>query len=160
MRITVLAVGRAKRSPEAEMVGDFRTRFSGLARPLGFRAFDLVEIEPARASSSASAKAQEAERLRAALPGAARVVALDEHGKALGSVAFSDRLARWRDDGVQDCAFLIGGADGLDPGLLKAADMTLAFGPATWPHMMVRAMLAEQIYRAATILANHPYHRA
>ncbi len=87
-------------------------------------------------------------------------MALDERGQALSSAALAARLGRWRDEGVRELRFLIGGADGLAEAERAGADLCLAFGPATWPHLMVRAMLAEQLYRAMTILAGHPYHRA
>jgi 23S rRNA (pseudouridine1915-N3)-methyltransferase len=89
----------------------------------------------------------------------AHVVACDEHGRTWTSRAFAGRVAQLRDDGVRRLVFMIGGADGLDPSLLSAADETLAFGPQTWPHALARAMLAEQLYRAVTILAGSPYHR-
>jgi len=104
-------------------------------------------------------KLAEAEALRAALSPGVHLVACDEHGGALPSRAFADRLARLRDSGVRHVAYLIGGADGLAPALISQADETLAFGPQTWPHALVRAMLAEQVYRATTILAGSPYHR-
>jgi 23S rRNA (pseudouridine1915-N3)-methyltransferase len=94
-----------------------------------------------------------------ALPAGGVVVALDERGKTLGSEDFAQRLLRWRDDGKPALSFVIGGADGLDPAFVKAADLTLSFSPLTWPHQLVRIMLAEQLYRATTILSGHPYHR-
>ena len=102
--------------------------------------------------------AAEAEALRPHLQDA-HVIACDEHGKALPSRALAERLARLRDDGCRKVAFVIGGADGLDPALIAEANETLAFGVQTWPHALARAMLAEQVYRAATILAGSPYHR-
>ena len=104
--------------------------------------------------------AREGEALLAAVPDGARIVALDERGKSQTSEAFAKRLGIWRDDGVRAVAFLIGGADGLDESLRKRADMVVSFGALTWPHMLVRALLAEQLYRAHTILTGHPYHRA
>ena len=89
----------------------------------------------------------------------ALIVALDEHGKTQSSEAFASQLARWRDDGRPAVSFVIGGADGHDPGLVAGADVTLSFSPLTWPHQLVRIMLAEQLYRATTILSGHPYHR-
>ncbi|MEE8272998.1 MAG: 23S rRNA (pseudouridine(1915)-N(3))-methyltransferase RlmH, partial [Alphaproteobacteria bacterium] len=101
----------------------------------------------------------EADLLLGAVPSGATVVALDEAGRDLSSGEFAVRLAGWRDGGVRDVAFLIGGADGHGEAVRGRADLTLAFGRATWPHLMVRAMLAEQVYRAQTILDGHPYHR-
>ena len=88
-----------------------------------------------------------------------RRVLLDETGEALSSVAFADRLGRWRDDGVREARFLLGAADGFDAAARADADLLLSFGRLTWPHLMARAMLAEQLFRATAILANHPYHR-
>jgi 23S rRNA (pseudouridine1915-N3)-methyltransferase len=87
------------------------------------------------------------------------VVALDEHGKSIGSEALSQQIARWRDAGKAAVSFVIGGADGLDPGFIADAELVLSFSPLTWPHQLVRIMLAEQLYRTTTILAGHPYHR-
>lgn len=89
----------------------------------------------------------------------ARCVLLDERGETMGSAAFAERLGGWRDAGVREARFMIGGADGFDDGARDAADLLLSFGRATWPHMLARAMLAEQLYRATAILARHPYHR-
>jgi 23S rRNA (pseudouridine1915-N3)-methyltransferase len=94
------------------------------------------------------------------VPAGAALVALDRRGKVLDSQGFADRLARWRDNSVSDVAFLIGGADGHTETLLKEAELVLSFGAMTWPHLLARAMLAEQIYRAQQLLAGHPYHRA
>ena len=96
----------------------------------------------------------------AALPREGRIVALDEHGRDLTSADLAALLGRWRDEGLRLVTFVIGGADGLDAAVLARADLRLAFGRATWPHMLVRPMLAEQLYRAGTILSGHPYHRA
>ena len=122
----------------------------------------LKEIKPVERSGSktaATAMALERERIEAVLPKGVRIIALDERGKDLTSVGLSQQLMAWQQDG-RDTAFLIGGADGLDDALVKQADLVLSFGAMTWPHMLVRVMLAEQLYRAATILQGHPYHRA
>ncbi len=97
-------------------------------------------------------------RVPAVEPGTRRVM-LDEKGEVLGSVEFARRLERWRDDGVREARFLIGAADGFDEAERAGADLLLSFGRATWPHLLARAMLAEQLFRATSILANHPYHR-
>ncbi|MCL4152482.1 UNVERIFIED_CONTAM: hypothetical protein GTU68_004712 [Idotea baltica] len=102
----------------------------------------------------------EAALLEKALPIGAAVIALDERGKVKTSPDFADDLARYRDDGRSDLAFIIGGADGIDPQLRARCDASLSFGKMVWPHMLVRAMLTEQLYRAASILAGAPYHRA
>ena len=107
-------------------------------------------------------KRREAELLRAALakrPGKPLVVALDERGRCLDTTAFARQLGGWRDSGVAELAFLIGGADGLDPDLVRASDLQLALGPMTWPHLLVRGLIAEQLYRAQQIMTGHPYHR-
>lgn len=110
-------------------------------------------MEPRKAG-----KAAEGEALLARLEGAF-TIACDERGQALASRAFAERLSKLRDDGVRSLAFVIGGADGLDAAVLSRADQTLAFGPQTWPHALARAMLAEQVYRAASLMAGQPYHR-
>ena len=117
----------------------------------------LREVEDKRAGTGR--KAREADLLLSALPKNATVVALDERGKTLSSIQLAHALAAWRDDGTADIAFVIGGADGLDARVTQRADLVLSLGPMTWPHLMVRAMLAEQLYRAQQILAGHPYHR-
>jgi 23S rRNA (pseudouridine1915-N3)-methyltransferase len=153
LRITILAVGRLARSPETELVKTYAERATAVGRALGLGPVDVVEVE-----SRKPGKAAEAQALRPHLQDA-RVIACDEHGTARSSRALARELGRLRDDGVRHAVFLIGGADGLDSDLLAAADSTLAFGPQTWPHALARAMLAEQIYRAGTILAGGPYHR-
>ena len=158
MRIAIAAIGRMKAGPERELVARYLDRAIGGGKPLALTGFDVIELPESRASSSASRKADEAKALRAALPEGI-VVALDERGKSLGSEAFSALIARWRDDGRPAASFIIGGADGLDPTFVASADMTLSFSPLTWPHQMVRIMLAEQLYRTTTILSGHPYHR-
>lgn len=158
MRIAIAAVGRMKQGPERELVGRYLDRAVLSGKPLGLTGFETIELTESRASSSPARKADEAKALRAALPDGI-VVALDERGKTVGSEAFANQIARWRDDGRPAVSFIIGGADGLEPDFVKAADLTLSFSPLTWPHQLVRIMLAEQLYRATTILSGHPYHR-
>lgn len=158
MRIHIAAIGRVKQGPERELVARYLERAAQSGKPLALTGFDVVELPESRASSVASRKSDEAKALRAALPEGV-VVALDERGKMLGSEAFANQLGRWRDDGRPILSFVIGGADGLDPALIADADQTLSFSPLTWPHQLVRIMLAEQLYRATTILSGHPYHR-
>jgi 23S rRNA (pseudouridine1915-N3)-methyltransferase len=158
MRLVIAAVGRMKAGPERELVARYLDRAIGGGKPLALTGFEVIELPESRASSSASRKADEAKALRAALP-EGMVIALDERGKSLGSETFSALIARWRDDGRPAASFIIGGADGLDPAFVASADMTLSFSPLTWPHQMVRIMLAEQLYRTTTILSGHPYHR-
>lgn len=158
MKIAIAAVGRMKQGPERELVGRYLDRAIGTGKPLGLTGFDTIELSESRASSSPTRKSDEARALRAALPDGI-VVALDERGKTLGSDAFARQIGRWRDDGRPTVSFVIGGADGLDPDFVKAAELTLSFSPLTWPHQLVRIMLSEQLYRATTILSGHPYHR-
>lgn len=148
-----MAVGRLGRSPEAELTALYAERATLAGRALALGPVEVVEVE-----SRKSGKPAEAEALRPHLSGA-HVIACDEHGRARPSRGLADELARLRDDGVRRVCFVIGGADGLDPDLLKAADDRLAFGPQTWPHALARVMLAEQVYRAVTILSGAPYHR-
>jgi len=151
MRIVIAAVGKFRRQPERELYDTFVKRISW---PI-----TLKEVEERDPLPAPKRKEREAAKLLAALPEGATVVALDERGKALTSADFAKHMGRWQDDGIGDLAFVIGGADGLDASILKRAQLTLSLGPMTWPHIMVRALLAEQLYRAQSILAGHPYHR-
>lgn len=160
MRLLVAAVGRLKSGPEAGLVGDYAARIRAAGRPLGFKSFDVKEIEAPKSLDGAARRTQESALIAAAAAPGARRIALDERGEALSSETFARLLADWRDRGAVEAAFMIGGADGHDPAIRERADKLIAFGPATWPHMLVRAMLCEQIYRAMTILSGHPYHRA
>ena len=159
MRVLVIAVGRLKQGPERELAERYRERFDDLGRRLGFRGLDLHEIPESRARDAPSRIAEEAAAFAQLIPDKAAVVALDERGDSLDSAGFARQLGGWRDRSVAQTIFLIGGADGLSPELRRMAKLRLAFGAATWPHQMVRVMLLEQLYRAATILAGHPYHR-
>lgn len=158
MRLHIAAIGRMKQGPERELVSRYLDRAVASGKPLGLTGFEVSEFPESRASSAASRKSDEARALAAALPEGI-VVALDERGKTLGSEDLARRIARWRDDGKAAASFVIGGADGLDPAFVSTADLTLSFSPLTWPHQLVRIMLAEQLYRATTILSGHPYHR-
>lgn len=151
MRIRILCVGRLKDGPERELVDDYLARARKTGRPLGYRAVDEVEI-------AATSKMDEGARLLAQ-HGEGVLVRLDERGEAWTSQDLSKRLARWRDGGEAQCSLVIGGADGTSPAVAAAARHTISFGPQTWPHRLVRAMLAEQIYRALSIEAGSPYHR-
>lgn len=156
MRILIAAVGRiGPREPERLLVDDYRDRATRAGRPLGLGPCDETEAEDRKGGGAAA----EGALLRRAIPAGARVVALDERGRMLDSPALAALLARWRDDGAGAAAFVIGGADGLDPAVRDGADVVLSFGPMVWPHRLARVMLAEQIYRAVTILAGSPYHR-
>jgi len=151
MRITVIAVGRIKAGPERALADHFKARINW--------AVDLREVEEKKKLPPADLRDREGDLLLSACPPGAAIVALDEHGKALTSRAFAKRLGGWRDEGLADVAFLIGGADGLARRVMDRASLSICFGSMTWPHMLVRGMLFEQIYRAQQILAGHPYHR-
>lgn len=154
MRILLLAVGKAKPGPARALFEEYAQR---LHPPI-----ELIEVEEKRKLGAGELKRREAELLRAALARRSSkpvTVALDEHGQALDTSSFAQKLARWREAGHAELAFLIGGADGLDQELLRSCDLRLALGPMTWPHMLVRGLIAEQIYRVQQIAAGHPYHR-
>ncbi len=148
----MICVGRARKAPEAALFDRYAAR---LPWPLTLR-----EVDERRPLKGEVLKRREAELLLAQVPQGARVVALDERGRDLSSPEIAAIVGRWRDDGCRDIAFIVGGADGLDRSVRERADLVLALGRATWPHMLVRAMLAEQIYRIYAILNGHPYHRA
>ena len=160
MRLVVIAIGRLKQGPERELAERYRERFDDIGRKLGFRGLEIHEIPESRARDAAVRISEEAAAISAAIPEKSVLVALDERGDNVDSSAFARHLGRWRDEAVANAVFAIGGADGLSPDLQRKATLRVAFGSATWPHQIVRVMLLEQIYRAATILAGHPYHRA
>ena len=154
MRIHICAVGRLRGGPEAALIDDYLTRFGRTGRSLSLGPAQVVEVEAKKGGQD-----EEARLLLKALPSGARVIALDERGTLMTSPKFADRLADWRDGGCSDLALVIGGADGLTQELRDRADLLLSFGQMVWPHMLVRVMLSEQLYRAASILAGSPYHR-
>ena len=156
MKLHIIAVGRLRASAELDLIKDYSDRFDKTGRNLGLGPLNIIEVEDKKGGG----KPAEADLLRRALPNGALIVVLDERGKTLTSPDFANQLANWRDQGRQDVAFLIGGADGIDPALVAEADFKLSFGKMVWPHMLVRVMLSEQLYRAASILAGSPYHRA
>jgi 23S rRNA (pseudouridine1915-N3)-methyltransferase len=160
MRLVVVSIGRLKQGPERELAERYRDRFEDIGRKLGFRGLEIHEIAESRARDAPTRITEEASAISTAIPDKSVLVALDERGENVDSAAFARHLGRWRDDQVGHAIFIIGGADGLSPDLRRRAGLRIAFGSATWPHQMVRVMLLEQIYRAATILAGHPYHRA
>jgi 23S rRNA (pseudouridine1915-N3)-methyltransferase len=151
MRLLILAVGRLKSGPLAELQQQYAER---LTWPLEIR-----EVEERRTLSAPERKTREGELLLAALPADALLVALDERGKQLASRDFAQQLARWRESGTKTLAFAVGGADGLAAPVLQRAALTLSLGAMTWPHLLARGLLLEQLYRAQQILAGHPYHR-
>ncbi len=155
MRVHLCVVGRLRSGPERDLIDDYLKRFDRTGRALGLGPVTVTEVEDRKGGGMAA----EAALLRKAIPSGARLCILDERGKLMSSPDFAQRLGEIRDGGTGDLAFVIGGADGLDPSLRAEADMALSFGQMVWPHMLVRVMLSEQLYRAASILAGSPYHR-
>jgi len=158
MLITIAAVGKLKAGPERELFDRYVARATAAGRSLGLT-FAIREFAESRAASAPARKDQEAASLLAMLTPGAALVALDEGGKNLDSRTFAERLARWRDDGAGEIVMAIGGPDGHGAALIEKSSLRLAFGPMTWPHQLARLLLAEQLYRAMTILSGHPYHR-
>lgn len=156
MKLHICAVGRLRAGPERALVDDYLDRLAKTGRSLGLGPAVEHEVEDKKNLGMAA----EAELLSRAIPVGAVIVTLDERGRQMTSPDFAAQLGRWRDDGRQDVALVIGGADGIDPALRARADLSISFGAMVWPHMLVRVMVAEQLYRAATILAGLPYHRA
>ena len=160
MRLIVAAIGRLKAGPERELAERYRDRVAKAGRAVGLRDIEIVEIRESKAQDVARRVLEESIALANIIPERAIVVALDETGENLGSGSFTGVLRSWRDAGRPAVVFCIGGADGLGQDARHRADLKLALGAATWPHQLVRIMLLEQLYRAVTILAGHPYHRA
>jgi 23S rRNA (pseudouridine1915-N3)-methyltransferase len=160
MRLTILAVGFARATSEGALVDDYVHRASQMGRNMGFPTVTVEEIAVSKARDVKTRMGEEVEKLAARIPAGAHIVLLDAKGKGLTSEDFAEMLGALRDAGTKDFCFVIGGPDGLAPLPGKKPGRSLAFGPQTWPHLLVRAMLSEQIYRAITILAGHPYHRA
>ena len=159
MRLIVISIGRLKQGPERELAERYRDRFDDIGRKLGFRGLEIHEVSESRARDTATRVAEEGSAISALIPEKSVLVSLDERGVSIDSLSFARHLGGWRDDSVANNVFVIGGADGLSPDLRRRSRLTVAFGAATWPHQLVRVLLLEQIYRAATILAGHPYHR-
>lgn len=155
MRLDVIAVGRLRGGPEAELCEDYIGRVNAVGRQAHLAPADLRELEPKGGITRQSAGTA----LREALPKGYISVLLDERGESFSSRALAEKLAVWRDQGRSGVAFLIGGADGVDDTLRKDCDLLMAFGPQTWPHKLARVMVCEQIYRAVSLLTGSPYHR-
>jgi len=160
MRLIVAAIGRLKAGPERELAERFRDRVAKAGRAVGLRDIEIVEIRDSKAVDVARRVLEESIALANIIPERAVVVAVDATGQNLDSNSFTGLVRAWRDAGRPAVVFCIGGADGLGADVKRRADLKLAFGAATWPHQLVRIMLLEQLYRAVTILAGHPYHRA
>lgn len=160
MRLKIGCIGKMKAGAEKDLFDRYVDRARKSGRPCGVADVALVEFPESRAQRAEDRKREEAEQLLGLLDAKARLVVLDEHGKSLTSEAFSSKLFSWGDDGVSEIMFAIGGADGHGEELLKRADLKVALGAMTWPHQIVRILLAEQIYRSITIRSGHPYHRS
>lgn len=160
MKLSVIAAGRLKPGPEKALADDYLTRASGLGRKCGISRIAVTEFNESQAGSAAARMAEEGRIISGLLPPKGFTVVLDERGKAMASEAFAALLSRHLDGGTSDMSFLIGGPDGHAPEFRDTAGLLMSFGPMTWPHRLVRVMLFEQLYRAVTIIAGHPYHRA
>lgn len=160
MRFTLSCVGKMKAGAEKDLLERYLDRARKTGRSLGITDVRVVELSESRAQRPEDRKTEEATALLASVTGGARIVVLDENGKNLSSADFSRKLEAWKDQGVSDVVFAIGGADGHGSELIARADLKLALGAMTWPHQIARILLAEQIYRAMTIQSGHPYHRA
>ncbi len=160
MRLLIAAVGKLKQGPERDLFAHYRGRAEAAGRSLHLSPLGIIEVAESKAATASARKAAEAEALLAKIPSTHRLIALDRQGEALSSEAFAALLAKLRDGGVEGVALLIGGADGLSPDVSAKAAKVISLGAITLPHGLARIVLAEQIYRAATILAGHPYHRA
>jgi 23S rRNA (pseudouridine1915-N3)-methyltransferase len=159
MRVIVIAIGRLKQGPERELAETYRKRAQAIGHALGMREIEIIEIRESRAAEAALRRLEESIAIANVIPERATIVILDESGESLGSAALAAVLQKWRAEDRPAVCFVIGGADGLAASLRERAKLKLAFGAATWPHQLVRIMLLEQLYRAASILAGHPYHR-
>lgn len=154
MKITICAVGRLRKGPERELIDDYLKRFEKSGRAFGLGPASVVEVEDKKGLGQGA----EAELLSRAIPEGSVIVTLDERGSLISSPEFATKLQGWRDQS-RDVAFVIGGADGIDPALRSRAEFSISFGKMVWPHMLARVMLTEQIYRAGQIIAGTPYHR-
>jgi 23S rRNA (pseudouridine1915-N3)-methyltransferase len=160
MRVLIAAVGRLKQGPERELAAAYRKRAEAIGRQLGLRDVEIVEIRESRAQDAERRRTEEAIAIANIVPERAVLALLDERGDNIDSAGLAGLLRDWRAEDRPAACFVIGGADGLAPSLRQRAKLKIAFGSATWPHQLVRIMLLEQVYRACTMLAGHPYHRA
>ncbi len=160
MRIIILAIGQSRTTPEATLVQDYCTRAQRTGQAVGLTQIAVHECDKKKNTNPTTQQQDEHKVLSDYLAGAqGLVVALDETGKNMTSRAFANQLQGWLDEAVPQVTFVLGGADGLHPDMRQRADMVLALGTMTWPHLLARALLAEQIWRGVSILTNHPYHR-
>jgi len=159
MKMAILAIGRMKAGPEKDLCEDYLTRARVMGKACGISELNVRDFPESGLDDANRRSEAEAKTLAAALGPRSFQIVLDETGRALGSADFASLLRREMEGGAGEIAFLIGGPDGHAPSIRKSANLTLSLGPMTWPHRLVRVMLAEQIYRAVTIMVNHPYHR-
>jgi 23S rRNA (pseudouridine1915-N3)-methyltransferase len=160
LRVLIAAVGRLKQGPERELAATYRKRAAAVGRSFGLREIEIVEIRESRAHDVERRRTEESIAIANIIPEQAVVAILDQGGDNLDSAGLAELLRKWREQNRAAACFVIGGADGLAQALRARAAHRVAFGSATWPHQLVRVMLLEQLYRAGTILAGHPYHRA
>lgn len=154
MHITLISVGKLKKGPEKELVDEYVSRFNKSGPAIGLRSLKLIDLP------SGGGLEAEGKLILGAVPAGAKVLRLDEHGPAWPSVKLAQNIGKWRDAGTSDLCILIGGAEGYSEAVRTAYPETLAFGPQTWPHRLVKAMISEQLYRAVSLMAGLPYHKA
>ena len=159
MQVGIFAVGRMKKGPERELVDRYFDRFTKSAPALGLSFGGVSEIVESRLDKAQARMDEESNKMLGGLQDNARLIVLDERGKSISSRQFADDIAAFRDDGARQLLIAIGGPDGHGDLARERADKLLSFGSMTWPHQIARILLAEQLYRATTILSNHPYHR-
>ena len=160
MKIAIHAVGRMKAGPERELADRYLDRFAKSGPAVGLEFSGVVEIAEGRGQTASERRREEGQKLQSALQAGSALILLDERGRSFSSEEFAGRMGLLRDGGRKAAVIAIGGADGHDDSLRRQADLVLSLGVMTWPHQLVRIMIGEQLYRAATILAGHPYHRA
>jgi 23S rRNA (pseudouridine1915-N3)-methyltransferase len=160
MRILIVAVGRLKQGPERELAAAYRKRAEAIGRNFGLREIEVVEIRESRAHDAERRRTEESIAIANIIPERAIIALLDARGENVDSATLASLLRKWREEDRPAVCFVIGGADGLAQSLRERAKLKLSFGAATWPHQLARIMMLEQLYRAGTILAGHPYHRA
>src|SRR5262245_60054121 len=159
MRILIVAVGRMKHGPERELAERYLKRAVAAGRSVGLSDFDVVEIKQSRAGNPERRNLEESIAIATVIPDGAVIVLMDTRGESMSSASFAGRLRGWSEQDRKAVAFVIGGDDGLAPSLWEKSSLASSFGSATWPHQLARIMLLEQLYRAVTIMAGHPYHR-
>lgn len=159
MQILLIAVGRLKAGPERELCDRYVERVRAVMKSCGIQDLKIVELSESSARRPADRQADEGKAIAAAVPAGAKLCVLDERGRSMTSPIFADFIRETRESGARCLVFVVGGPDGLSPELVRKADLSLAFGALTMPHQIVRALLAEQLYRAVTLITGHPYHR-